>query len=350
MVQSNSPAKPAQITQAEKKSSAAAAGLIIAGGTGLLAAIMAFSVTRGAAEIPLSSIWSALFHFNATDTQHLIVVDLRLPRVLASALAGASLAVAGAVMQGLTRNPMADSGLMGLNAGAAFALSICFAFFPDLPYLQLILLSFMGAAIGAGLTYGIASLQRGGATPMRLVLAGAAVSALLIALSQGIALYFDVAQNIMFWTAGGVAGSNWEQIRIMTPWIVVTLLGAIALSRSISIMSLGEDVAKSLGLNTQLINLLSAVVVLLLAGAAVAVVGAVGFVGLIVPHLARFLVGVDYRLIIPSSIVIGSLLMVLADLGARTLNPPFETPIGALIALIGVPFFLYLARKEKRVL
>jgi len=350
MVQSNSPEKSVQTTQIKYKNHAAATGLIIAGGTGLLAAIMASSVTRGAAEIPLTSIWNALFHFNAADTQHLIVVDLRLPRVLASALAGASLAVSGAVMQGITRNPMADSGLMGLNAGAAFALSICFAFFPDLPYLRLILFSFIGAAIGAGLTYGIASLQRGGATPMRLVLAGAAVSALLIALSQGIALYFDVAQNIMFWTAGGVAGSNWEQIRIMTPWIVVTLLGAIALSRSISIMSLGEDVAKGLGLNTQLVNSLCAVAVLLLAGAAVAVVGAVGFVGLIVPHLARFLVGVDYRLIIPASIVIGSLLLVLADLGARTLSPPFETPIGALIALIGVPFFLYLARKEKRVL
>jgi len=350
MVQSNSPEKSVQTTQIKYKNHAAATGLIIAGGTGLLAVIMASSVTRGAAEIPLTSIWNALFHFNAADTQHLIVVDLRLPRVLASALAGASLAVSGAVMQGITRNPMADSGLMGLNAGAAFALSICFAFFPDLPYLRLILFSFIGAAIGAGLTYGIASLQRGGATPMRLVLAGAAVSALLIALSQGIALYFDVAQNIMFWTAGGVAGSNWEQIRIMTPWIVVTLLGAIALSRSISIMSLGEDVAKGLGLNTQLVNSLCAVAVLLLAGAAVAVVGAVGFVGLIVPHLARFLVGVDYRLIIPASIVIGSLLLVLADLGARTLSPPFETPIGALIALIGVPFFLYLARKEKRVL
>lgn len=200
------------------------------------------------------------------------------------------------------------------------------------------------------ITYGIASLRRGGATPMRLVLSGAAVSALLAALSQGVALYFDVAQNIMFWTAGGVAGSNWEQIRVMTPLLAGALLGAIVLSRSISIMSLGEDVATGLRLNTMLVKLLCAAVVLMLAGASVAVVGAVGFVGLIVPHLARFLVGMDYSLIIPSSAVLGSLLVVLADLGAKTLNPPFETPIGALIALIGVPFFLYLARKERRAL
>jgi iron complex transport system permease protein len=350
MNRSNNPAKPVQIKQIKKQSRPWAAGLVIAGGTGLLAVIMAFSITRGAAQIPLSSVWNALFHFNAADTQHLIVVDLRLPRVLASALVGASLAVAGAVMQGVTRNPMADSGLMGLNAGAGFALALCFAFFPGLAYLQVILFSFIGAAIGAGLTYGIASLRRGGATPMRLVLAGAAVSALLAALSQGVALYFDVAQNIMFWTAGGVAGSNWEQIRIMTPLIAGALLGSIVLSRSISIMSLGEDVATGLGLNTMRVKLLCAAVVLMLAGAAVAVVGAVGFVGLIVPHLARFLVGMDYSLIIPSSAVTGSLLVVLADLGARTLNPPFETPIGALIALIGVPFFLYLARKERRAL
>lgn len=350
MDRSNAPAEPVQIKQIKKQSRPWAAGLIIAGGTGLMAVIMAFSITRGAAEIPLSSVWNALFHFNAADTQHLIVVDLRLPRVLASALVGASLAVAGAVMQGVTRNPMADSGLMGLNAGAGFSLALCFAFFPGLAYLQVILFSFIGAAIGAGLTYGIASLRRGGATPMRLVLAGAAVSALLAALSQGVALYFDVAQNIMFWTAGGVAGSNWEQIRIMTPLIAGALLGSIALARSISLMSLGEDVATGLGLNTMLVKLLCAAVVLLLAGAAVAVVGAVGFVGLIVPHLARFLVGMDYSLIIPSSAVTGSLLVVLADLGARTLNPPFETPIGALVALIGVPFFLYLARKERRAL
>lgn len=350
MDRSHVPAKPVQINQITEKSRPWAAWLIITGGTGLLAVIMAFSITRGAAVIPLSSIWNILFHFNAADTQHLIVMDLRLPRVLASALVGASLAVAGAVMQGVTRNPLADSGLMGLNAGAGFALSICFAFFPGLSYLQLILFSFMGAAIGAGLTYGIASLRRGGATPMRLVLAGAAVSALLAALSQGTALYFNVAQNIMFWTAGGVAGSNWEQIRMMAPWIAGALLGAVALSPSISIMSLGEEVAKGLGLNTMPVNLLCAVVVLMLAGAAVAAVGAVGFVGLVVPHLTRFLVGMDYRLIVPASAVAGSLLVVLADLGARTLNPPFETPIGALIALIGVPFFLYLARKERRML
>lgn len=332
----------------KKKSHAWVALLIIIGGSGLLIFTMAFSITKGAAEIPLSTVWDALFNFEAENTHHLIVIDLRLPRVIASALVGAAFAVSGAIMQGTTRNPMADSGLMGLNAGAGFALSICFAFFPGSGYMKTILFSFCGAALGAALVNGIASMCKGGATPMRLVLAGSAVSALLAALSQGIALYFNVAQDIMFWTAGGVAGSNWEQIQIMLPWIIGALIAALLLSRSVSLLSLGEDVAKGLGLNTIVINLLCSLVVLILAGSAVSVVGSVGFVGLIVPHLARFLVGVDYRRIIPSSAVLGSLLMVAADLGARMLNPPFETPIGALISLIGVPFFLYLARKERR--
>lgn len=350
MITQNEPAASVQKIKQRPKGRAWAAWLIIIIGSGVLALLMAFSITKGAAEIPLSSVWNALFHFNAEDTHHLIVMDLRLPRVLASALVGAAFAVAGAIMQGTTRNPMADSGLLGLNAGAGFALSVCFAFFPGMGYMKIILFSFLGAALGTVMVNGVASLRRGGATPMRLVLAGAAVSALLAALSQGIALYFDVAQDIMFWTAGGVAGSNWEQIRIMAPWILGALLGAIALSRSISLLSLGEDVAKGLGLNTAIVNILCSVIVLILAGASVSVVGGVAFVGLIVPHLARFLVGVDYRWIIPSSAVLGALLMVVADLGARMLNPPFETPIGVLTALVGVPFFLYLSRKQRRAL
>jgi iron complex transport system permease protein len=309
---------------------------------------MAFSVTRGSITIPLSSVLDAFLRFDGSNTHHVIITQLRLPRVIASALVGAAFAVAGAIMQGITRNPLADSGLMGLNAGAGLALALCFAFFPQVSYLQIIIFSFVGAALGAGLVNGVASLRRGGATPMRLVLAGAAVSALLVALSQGITLYFKVVRSITFWTLGGVAGCDWEQLAIVAPLIGAALLGALALSRFVSILSLGDEVARGLGVNTMLVGVLCSVVVLLLAGTAVAVVGAVSFVGLIVPHLARFLVGVDYRWIIPSSAVLGALLVVLADLGARTLAPPFEAPIGAIIALIGVPFFLHLARRQRR--
>jgi len=325
-----------------------AATLILIGGVFALMLGIAVSVSFGAADIKLSVVWEAIFRFNPDLTQHQIIQELRLPRVLGGAMVGACFAVAGAIMQGMTRNPLADSGLLGLNAGAGFMLAICFAFLPGLPFMYLILFSFLGAVIGAVLVYGIGSLAKGGLTPVRLVLAGAALSALLSALSEGIALYFRIGQDLAFWYAGGVAGTKWFQLKIMFPWIAAAIIGAIILSRSITMLSLGEDVAKGLGQRTGLVKLAGTVLVLILAGAAVSVVGAVGFVGLIIPHLTRYMVGVDYRWIIPCSAVLGSLLVVFADLAARMVNPPFETPVGALIALIGVPFFLYLARKERR--
>ncbi len=325
-----------------------AATLIIFGGIAALIFGLGLSVSFGAADIKFAIVWEAIFHFNPDITDHHVIWELRLPRVLGGAMVGASFAVAGAIMQGMTRNPLADSGLLGLNAGAGFALAICFAFFPGLPFMYIIMFCFLGAGIAAGLVYGIGALAKGGLTPMRLVLAGAALSALLSALSEGISLLFRVGQDIAFWYAGGLAGTKWLQLKIMLPWIAVAIAGAIALSRSVTLLSLGEDIARGLGQRTKLIKLACAIIVLILAGSAVSVVGAVGFVGLIIPHLTRKLVGVDYRWIIPCSAVLGSLLVVFADLAARMVNPPEETPVGALIALIGVPFFLYLARKERR--
>lgn len=325
-----------------------AATLILTGGVAALVLGIALSISLGAAEIDLRNVWEAVFFFNPDVTEHQIIQELRLPRVLGGAMVGACFAVSGAIMQGMTRNPLADSGLLGLNAGAGFAIALCFSFFPGLPYMYLILFSFLGAGLGAVLVYGVSSMAKGGLTPVRLVLAGAALSALLSALSEGIALYFQVGQDMAFWYAGGTAGIKWVHLKIMLPWIVAAILGAIALSRSITMLSLGDEIARGLGQRTGLVKLAGTVIVLVLAGAAVSVVGAVGFVGLMIPHVTRKLVGVDYRLIIPCSAVLGSLLVVIADLAARMVNPPYETPVGAIIALIGVPFFLYLARKERR--
>jgi iron complex transport system permease protein len=323
------------------------ASFILIIGSILLFFLILFAMTKGAIEIPLETIWDAIFHFDGSNKEHLIIVDLRLTREIASMLVGAALAVSGAIMQGVTRNPLADSGLMGLNAGAGFALALSFAFFKDLNYMQIVLLAFIGAALGATLVYGISSIPRGGVTPIRLVLAGAAVSALLSALSQGIGIYFKVGQKIMFWTMGSVAGVNWGQLKILSPFILVALAVAMILSRAISVLSLGNEVAKGLGGNVFAIKLIAMITVVMLAGSSVAVVGAVSFVGIIVPHFTRYLVGSDYRLIIPCSAVVGGILIVVSDLVARTINPPFETPIGVITALIGVPIFLYLARRQK---
>lgn len=325
-----------------------AAVLVLVGGTAALILSMALAVSYGAADIDFRTVWTAIFHYNGKLSDHQVIRELRLPRVIADAVVGMSFAVAGAIMQGMTRNPLADTGLLGLNAGAGFMLALCYAFFPGQPYMNLILFCFLGAGLGAALVYGIGSMARGGLTPVRLVLAGAALSALLSALSDGIALYFHIGQDLAFWYAGGVAGTKWLQLQIMVPWTVAALLGAIALSRSITMLSLGDDVAAGLGLRSGPVKLAGTIIVLMLAGAAVSVAGAVGFVGLLVPHLARKWVGVDYRWIIPCSAVLGALLVVYADLAARMVNPPSEVPIGALLALLGVPFFLYLARKARR--
>ncbi|MED1953895.1 iron ABC transporter permease [Brevibacillus centrosporus] len=325
-----------------------AAAVILFGGIIALFFGMVLSISFGAADIQFSVIWDAIFHFNPDVTQHQIIQEVRLPRLLGGAMVGASLAVAGAIMQGMTLNPLADSSILGLNSGAGFALAICLAFFPGLPFMYLILYSFLGAGLGAVLIFGIGSLAKGGLTPVRLVLAGAALSAMLSALSEGIALYFKVGQDMAFWYAGGVAGTKWYQLEIMFPWIVIALVGAIAISRSLTMLSLGDEIAKGLGMKTAWVKVVGTLLVLILAGSAVSVVGSVGFVGLIIPHVTRYLVGVDYRWVIPCSAVLGSLLVVFADLAARMVNPPFETPMGALIALIGVPFFLYLARKQGR--
>jgi iron complex transport system permease protein len=324
------------------------ASLILLGGLTLLVLGLALSISVGAADIQLLTVWEAVFHYDADLTQHQIIQELRLPRALCGAMVGASLAVAGAIMQGMTRNPLADPGLLGVNAGAGFVLALCFAFWPGLPFPYIMLFSFLGAGLGAGLVYGIGSLAKGGLTPVRLALAGAAVSAIFVALSEGVAIYYQVGQELAFWYAGGVAGTTWLHITIMLPWMMAGLIGALMLSRSITVLSLGEEMAAGLGQRTGLVKLAGSLIVLILAGAAVSSVGMIGFIGLVIPHVARYLVGVDYRWIIPCSAVLGSLLMVFADLGARMINPPYETPVGALIALIGVPFFLYLARKERR--
>jgi iron complex transport system permease protein len=320
--------------------------LFIIGGLVALVLSLALSISVGAAHIQLSAVWEAVFHFNPGQTQDQIIHDLRMPRALASALVGAAFAVAGALMQGMTRNPLADPGLLGINAGAVFVLALCFAFFPNLSFFDLVMCSFAGAGLGAGLVYGIGSMARGGLTPARLTLSGAAVGALLIALSQGIAFYFGLSQDLAFWVVGGVARSTWLEVRVLFPLVALGLVGALMLSKSITVMSLGEEVATSLGQRTRVVKLLGTLLVLVLAGASVSTVGPIAFVGLVVPHVARYLVGVDYRWIVPCSAVFGSLLMVFSDIGARMIHPPYETPIGAVIALIGVPFFLYLTRKE----
>ncbi|MED0873137.1 iron ABC transporter permease [Bacillus mobilis] len=306
------------------------------------------AIAFGAKDIHLQTVWAAVFDYNPKVTQHQIIYELRLPRVIGAAVVGAAFAVAGAVMQGVTRNPLADAGVLGINAGAMFVVALSFAFFPHMPYSYLMIVSFIGAVLSTVLIFIIGSATSGGLTPMRLTIAGAVMAALLHSLSSGVAIYYDLSQDLAFWYAGGVAGVKWEHLELLVPIILITILFATVIGRSISLISMGDDVATNLGVKTNRTRILGMIIVVILAGVSVSAVGSIGFVGLVIPHIARKLVGVNYRLIIPMSALLGAMLLVLADLGARTVNPPKELAIGIMVALVGVPFFLYIARKVGR--
>ncbi|MBU5675928.1 iron ABC transporter permease [Alkaliphilus sp. MSJ-5] len=317
-------------------------------GLGLLILMSVASISFGAADMNLSTAWEAIFNFNPALTEHQIIQTLRIPRTAANIIVGCSLAICGAIMQGTTRNPLADSGLMGISSGATFAIALCMAFLPSSSYGQMMLFAFVGAAIATFMTYFIASLGKRGMTPQRLVLSGISISMLFGAFSQYLSIKYRLAYALAYWTAGGTAGAKWSELIIVLPFFVLGVIVSIALSPSITMLNLGDDVAVGLGLKTRTVKGISTVVILILTGLSVIVVGPVGFIGLIVPHIVRYLVGVDYRYIIPAAGLYGSLFTVTADLVGRLINKPYETPIGIIFAVVGVPYFLYLSRKQRR--
>ncbi|MEW5570882.1 FecCD family ABC transporter permease [Rossellomorea marisflavi] len=302
------------------------------------------SVTFGAADTTLSDVWGALTNTGSGDKIS-ILQELRFPREVAAILVGAALSVSGAIMQGMTRNPLADPGLLGLTAGANAALAAALAFLPSIGPFGIMLACFIGAAVGAGLVFGIGAVKRGGFSPFRIVLAGAAVSAFLFAVSEGIGLYFKLSKDISMWTAGGLIGTTWNQIYIIGPCILLCVIFSMGFSRQLTILSLNEEVAVGLGQRTVLVKSALFLLTVILAGSAVALVGNMTFLGLMVPHIARALTGTDYRTIIPVSVVLGSTFMLLADTIGRTVNAPYETPVAAIVSLMGLPFFLFIVRK-----
>ncbi|MCR6112496.1 iron ABC transporter permease [Bacillus sp. A301a_S52] len=309
----------------------------------ILLIMFALSLMLGAAQVPMRDVWFALMTNEAGDSLTMIR-EIRLPRGVAAIFLGAALSVAGAVMQGMTRNPLADPGLLGLTAGANAALAVTIALITT-NYVGIMIACFIGAAVGAGLVFSIGRVKRGGMSPFRLVLAGAAVSAFLHAIAEGIGLSFKISREVSLWTSGGLLGASWGQLQIVIPVILFGLLIAVLLSRQVTILSLNDDVATGLGQKTELIKALLFIVIILLAGASVALAGNLAFVGLMVPHIVRSFVGTDYRFIIPMSAIIGASFMLMADTLARTISAPYEAPVAAILAIIGLPFFLWVVRK-----
>ncbi|MCC6800985.1 MAG: iron ABC transporter permease [Anaerolineae bacterium] len=311
----------------------------------LLALTLAWSMTLGAANVDAEAVYRALFHYDNTHFDHLVIRTVRLPRVLAGAVVGAGFAAAGAIMQGLTRNPLADSGILGINAGAAFAVVLTVYTLGSPPLSVYATAALIGATMAAMAVYGLGSLGRGGATPLRLTLAGVVLTSFVSSLTTALLVHDqETLDQIRFWTAGALAGRDMALLRQIAPVILAGIAGSLLISRQITTISLGEDVAKGLGQSTTLVKALGAVMVVLLAGGSVALAGPIGFVGLIVPHAARFVAGVDYRWIIPYSVMLGAILVTVADVAARLVLRPYELPVGIMMALLGAPFFIFLAR------
>lgn len=315
----------------------------------LLIAVMA-SIAFGAADIHVSTVLEAIFAFDAADANHLIIQTLRLPRALTAILVGAALGVAGAIMQGLTRNPLADPGLLGIEAGAALAVvgGVFLFQINSLPVYAVF--AFIGGALTALAVYALGSLGRGGATPFKLTIAGAALSSLLSSLTTAILIFNQSSlEEVRFWLAGGVAGREMSLVLEAAPFLLGGLLLAFVMGRQITTLALGEDIARGLGQNVGLMKLFAAGAVVILAGSAVALAGPIGFIGLIIPHIVRMFAGVDYRWVLPYSALLGASFLLLADLIGRVLVRPLEMPVGIVTAAIGGPVFIYLVRwKVKR--
>ncbi|SFL24131.1 iron complex transport system permease protein [Paenibacillus sp. 1_12] len=317
----------------------------------LLVLVLCFvlSMIFGAAETTLRDLWLALT-FAPKDEKVLVLRELRMPRELAAILIGAALAVSGAIMQGVTRNPLADPGLLGLTSGANLALALAFVLFPGLNYFGIMVSCFLGAAFGAALVLALGSTRRGRLSPTRIVLAGAAVSAFLYAIGEGVSLVFKISKDVSMWTAGGLIGTTWGQIQAIAPVILLGIAAAMFLSNQVSVLSLSDEVATGLGQKLMLIKAILLVLVIVLTGSSVALVGNMAFVGLMIPHIVRKLVGTHYRHVLPFSALTGATFILLADTLGRTINAPYETPLVAIVAMLGLPFFLFVVRKGGKVL
>ena len=316
----------------------------------LLVSGLAVSISLGAKNIDINTIISSIFS-DGNEINTKIIRDVRIPRALAAALVGGFLAVSGAIMQGITRNPIAEPSVMGITQGATFMIAVALVLQRINPNLVIgsfsrMIFAFLGASISGLLVYFISSRSIRKVDPVKLALAGTAMGTLLISLAMGIAMYFNLSQELSFWIAGGLTSAKWQGVNLLLIIGGIGFIGAMIMAPKITILSLGEEVAIGLGQRTNLVRFISLIIVIVLTGASVSVAGNIVFVGLIVPQIIRGLIGADYKYIIPLSMVFGSVLLVYSDILARMINPPYETPIGSLTALLGVPIFIYLVRKE----
>ncbi|MDC9819451.1 iron ABC transporter permease [Pectobacterium polonicum] len=320
--------------------------IVTAVGAVLLLLSIVASLMLGQTTISFSAVFNALFHYDPQQIDHILVLTTRLSRTVIAIVVGASLAVAGALMQALTRNPLASPGIFGINAGAMFAIVLLSSLFAFSSQTALAWTAYLGAAVAGVMVYVLGTLGNARSSHLRIVLAGAAISALFISFTQALlVINQDGLDSMLFWLAGSVSGRSLSMLLPLLPYFVIALLLALLLARHLNILVAGDEIAKGLGQRTALVRALSGLCVIGLAGGAVAIAGNIGFVGLIVPHMVRRLLSADHRWLLPGCAIFGATLLLLADVASRLLIVPQEVPVGAMTALLGAPFFIYLARR-----
>jgi iron complex transport system permease protein len=312
----------------------------------LLALLCALSVAIGTRDVSFADILGGLS--GRVETVAEAAVAVRLPRTLLALLSGAALGLAGAIMQGVTRNPLADPGILGVNMGASLAVVIGIVWFGIATAQAFIITAIAGAGASAVFVYVVGSLGRGGATPLKLALGGAATSVAFSSLVIAVVLpRSDIAGGIRSWQIGGVGGATFERIETVLPFLVAGFIISLLSARKLNSLALGDELAAGLGENVMAARAVASFGAILLCGAATAICGPIGFVGLVVPHLCRLLVGVDNRWLLPFSALGGACLLLAADIVGRIVARPSELDVGIVTALVGAPFFIWIVRRQR---
>lgn len=323
-----------------------------AAGLGVLAAVLlvlvALSLAYGSRRIPLDVVWDALTATDVGDDRHLIVQTLRIPRTLLAVAVGAALGIAGAIMQALTRNPLAETGILGINAGAGAAVATAIAALGLTSFTDYVWFSLLGTLVTGVAVYALGGAFRGGTDPVRLTLAGAAVAVVLGAYTQALLInYPDVFNSFRFWAVGSLQGREMDVAVPAALVIALAVVGSLALAGNLNALALGADVGRALGVSVRWTWIASGAAVVALAGVATAAAGPIGFVGLTAPHVARAIVGPDHRWILPYSALVSAVVVLGADVLGRVVAYPSEVATGIVTALVGGPFFVVLVRRRR---
>ncbi|MEV0093178.1 iron chelate uptake ABC transporter family permease subunit [Streptomyces sp. NPDC050738] len=320
-----------------------AAGLLAS--TALLALVVVASIAIGAKQVPVGDVWHGLMHSSGAGTD-VLIREVRVPRTVLGLLVGSALGVAGAVMQSLTRNPIAEPGVLGVNAGAAAAVVTAMSLFGITSFTGYVWFAFAGAAVVSVLVYALSGGRT--ATPVRLALAGTALSAALIGYVNAVELLNSAAlEQMRFWAVGSLASADGKTVSQVWPFITVGLVLALLIARPLNAMAMGDDTAKSLGAHLNRTRVLAMIAITLLCGAATAACGPILFIGLMVPHIVRAITGPDMRWVLPYSAVLSPVLLLGADVVGRVVTRPAELQVGIVTALIGGPVFIFLVRRRR---